>query len=190
MVMFSVNRFRSFLLLLLVSTVLVLAGFIYKNLGKLPQSISVDITSDGVNVGIKNFHLMEEEDGRKKWELEANEAEIINANDITQLKDVRVTFFQEGRESVTLRADRGTVKNKTRNIEAFGNVVISDGKYILKSDQLSCQWNSKLVAAEGFVEIIGKMYNVTGTGMISNLKEESIEILKNVKMTIYPKEDG
>lgn len=190
MVLFSVNRVRSFLLLLLVSTALILAGYIYNNIDKLPQSISVDITMDGVNIGIKKFHLMEEEDGKKKWELEADEAWVIDSRNVTMLKDVQMTFFQREKEDTKLRADEGVVKDKIKKIEVQGNVVISNDHYVLKSHQLTCQWDSSLVTTREFVEITGRNFKVTGIGMVSNLKEKKIEISRDVKMMIYPEGDG
>jgi len=186
MALFSINRFKSLLLILLVSTALILAGFIFKNFKRLPDSISVDITKDGVDVGIKNFHLVEEEAGRKKWELEAAEAQILESKDMMKLKGFRVTFFQKKAGNVKLTADEGVVTNKRKDMEAFGNVLVTNGELILASRTLKCESDSKRVTTQDPVEVTGKNFKVTGEGLVSHLDEEKVEILKNVKMTIYP----
>jgi len=186
MALLSINRFKSLLLILLVSTALILAGFILKNFKRLPDSISVDITKDGVDVGIKNFHLVEEESGQKKWELEAAEAQVLESKDMMKLKGFRVTFFQEKAGNVKLTADQGVITNKRKDMEAFGNVLVTNGELILASRTLKCESDSKRVTTQDPVEVTGKNFKVTGEGMVSHLDEEKVEILKNVKMTIYP----
>lgn len=186
MALLSINKFRSLLLLLLISTALILTGFILKNFKRFPDSISLDIHGDGVDVGIRNFHLVEEEAGRKKWELRAAEAQMLESVDMMKLKDFNVTFFQEKAGSVKLTADQGIITNKRKDMEAFGNVLVTNGELILASPTLKCESDSNLVTTKDQVEVTGKNFKVTGEGMVSHLDEEKVEILKNVKMTIYP----
>lgn len=186
MVPFSVNRFRSFLILLFVSTVVVLAGFVYKNYEKLPGSVTMDFNKDGVDIGIKNFRLVDEGDGKRRWELEAEQA-MLMSQDTTKLTDFKVTFFQPDKKNVLLKADAGIVKNGKKSMEATGNVVVSNEDFKLESNKLHCESDTKIVTTDDFVRITGKNFKVTGKGMVSDLNKEEMEILENVEMTIYPR---
>jgi LPS export ABC transporter protein LptC len=168
---------------------MLLAGFIYKNYEKLPSSITVDFNRDGVDIGIKKFRLVEEGEGKRKWELEANEATIMESHDATKLKDFKVTFFQTDKKNVLLKADEGVVKNGKKTVEASGNVMVMNGEYTLESNKLHCESDTKLVTTDDFVKITGKNFTVTGKGMVSDLNDGKMEILENVKMIIYPRKN-
>lgn len=183
------NKLRSFLLLLLVSTAALLAGFIYKNFHRLPSSVSVEFTGEGVDIGMKNFHVVDEEAGEKKWELKADKAEIIDSRDVTELKEARLTLYRPQEKDILVTADKGVVQNKSKNLEVTGNVVVFDGEFTLKSNKLNCESDAKLISTDEFVEIKGKNFEVTGSGMISDLGEERMEILNNVKMVMYPEKN-
>ncbi len=189
MAYFTSNKLRIFLLLLLIFMAILIAGFIFKYFANLPDSISVNITEDGVDVGIKNFNLVEEKNGKQEWVLKAAEAEMLYSQGITKLTKMDLTISRPKKESVKLTSDRGVVENKTKDMEALGNVVVFDGKFTLKSERLKWKAATKNISSEEFITITGGNFKVTGTGLLSNVEEEKIELLNNVVMFIDPEKD-
>ncbi len=60
---------KKLLLLVSLSLIILMTVFLVRNRNKLPKSFNVEIVKTGINVSIEDFHLIEEKEGKKQWEL-------------------------------------------------------------------------------------------------------------------------
>lgn len=177
---------RKLLLLITISLIILITVFLVKNKSNLPKSVSVKLTKTGIDVSIKNLHLIEEKNGAKQWELNADTAEVINSKGITRLKKIQMTLFQKNGDDLLVSADTGIVKNNNKNIELKGNIeVLNHEGYTLKTENLKWLSEQKTIQFDDEIEISGQDLNVTGKEMTVDVKNDIIEIYGGVRVLYY-----
>ncbi|MBI5183672.1 MAG: LPS export ABC transporter periplasmic protein LptC [Nitrospinae bacterium] len=186
--MVDIKKARWILLFIGLSLIILITLFLFKNYKTnqliIEESDNSDNIESGVDLKIKNFYLMEEKKGHKEWELDAISAESIHSQDITNLKNVKMTFFSMDGGPLYLVADKGRIYNK--DIEIYGNVSIFSKKgYLLNTNNLKWISSKGEIKTDDFVEITGPNFRITGDGLISNLDMEDVEIKRGVNATIY-----
>lgn len=177
---------RKLLLLITISLIILITFFFVKNKSKLPKLVSAKLAKTGIDVSIKNLHLIEEKNGTKQWELNADIAEVINSKGITKLKEIQINLFQKNGEDILISADNGIIQNNNKNIELKGNVeVINHEGYTLKTENLKWFSEKKTIRIDSDVEISGTDINITGKEMAVDVENEIAEIYGNVRVLYY-----
>jgi LPS export ABC transporter protein LptC len=157
-----------------------------KNKSKIPKSINVKISKTGIDVSIKKLHLVEEENGAKQWELNADKAEVINSKGITRLTTIHLNLFQKKGKDILISADSGIIKNDHKFVDLTGNVeVINHGEYTLKTENLKWFSEKKTIQIDSDVEINGKDININGKGMTVNMDNKTAEVYGGVRFLYY-----
>ena len=133
---------------------------------------------------IKEVHINETLEGNLRWTLNADQAEVYDQKGITVMQKVVVQLFsKDGGWTVT--SDEGTLDNNRRDVSLKGNVVIrsSDG---LEMRTPTLQWNNeqRALATDDDVQISREGTTITGKGLTVQMKEESAEIRRNVRVVI------
>jgi LPS export ABC transporter protein LptC len=133
---------------------------------------------------IKEVHINETLEGNLRWTLNADQAEVYDQKGITVMQKVVVQLFsKDGGWTVT--SDEGTLDNNRRDVSLKGNVVIrsSDG---LEMRTPTLQWNNeqRALATDDAVQISREGTTITGKGLTVQMKEESAEIRRNVRVVI------
>jgi len=83
---------------------------------------------------------------------------------------VHVTFFNErGEPSSTLTARRGKVDDRTRDFEAYEQVVVcSEDSTVLRTDRLFWTNATRLIHTDAYVEIVSPREVIRGQGLESD----------------------
>lgn len=177
---------KKLLLLVSLSLIVLIIVFLIKNKNKLPKSFDVEITKTGINVSIENFHLVEDKEGEKQWELNADKAEIINSKGITRLRNIKMNFFQKNGHNISVLADKGVIQNSSNDIELIGNVKVSNLEgYRLETESLKWMSDKKTIRTDDEIEINGADLNITGKRMTVDVENEIFEIYGGVKVLYY-----
>ena len=182
---------KKLLLLVSLSLITLMAVFLIKNRNKLPKSFNVEIVKTGINVSIEDFHLIEEKEGKKQWELNADKAEVVNSKGITRLKNIEVNFFQKNGDELFVSADKGIIQNGNNNIELIGNIKVSnlDG-YRLTTEKLKWTSDKKTILTDDEIEISGADLDITGKRMTVDVENEIFEIYGGVRVLYYEIKNG
>lgn len=182
---------KKLLLLLSLSFIILITIFLVRNRNKFPKSFDIKIVKTGIDVSIENFHLIEEKEGKKQWELNADKAEIFNSKGITRLRNIRMIFFQESGNELSVSADRGIIQNSNNNVDLMGNIKVTnlDG-YKLRTEKLKWISDKKTIRTDGEVEISGVDLKITGKKMTVDVENEILEIYDGVKVLYYRKKKG
>ena len=133
---------------------------------------------------IKEVHINETLEGNLRWTLNADQAEVYDQKGITVMRKVVVQVFsRDGDWTVT--SDEGTLDNNRRDVSLKGNVIIrsSDG---LEMRTPTLGWNNeqRALATDDDVQISREGTTITGKGLSVQMKEETAEIRRNVRVVI------
>ena len=105
---------------------------------------------------------------------------VIIASDmvvtLSSRKSHILTFFLQNGIEANLTANNGVLNYETNNIEAFGNVIVTDGSYILKTEHIFYNNKNKIIASKDAVKILGTYFNISANSMILNIDKGSAEL--------------
>jgi LPS export ABC transporter protein LptC len=73
---------------------------------------------------IENYQLTTSEAGVKRWVLDSDRMEKFEDQEDVELYGVRMRFYRDGVYHSTLTSERGIANLSTRNLFAWGNVVV------------------------------------------------------------------
>jgi len=135
---------------------------------------------------ISDFVLTETEEGRKLWVLQAERAKIFDSSNEIDLDTLIIDFFDElEAHTSTLTADRGIINRTTRNMEAFGDVVIlSDDDLRLESEEVRWLNRSGQIISDAPVRFTRGANVLTGVGFVSDPSLENIEIREQIRVEV------
>ena len=151
--------------------------------GKAPK-----ISTEGADMRLKKIRFVEDKQGQKTWELEAESVHQYQEQNIMVLEDVKVTFYAKEGRIIHLTSKQGKVYQDSKNVDLSGDVVLtsSDG-YQLKTHSASYRHSEKTVSTSDPVEIEGEQIRLTGRGMLVNVETKTFEILSQVKTQLTGK---
>ncbi|MCC7431135.1 LPS export ABC transporter periplasmic protein LptC [bacterium] len=91
---------------------------------------------------------------------------------------IQIDIFEQGKHTTTINADSGEVSNRTKDINAFGNVAVeSDSGVTVLTQEIHWQFSRKRIFTNLNVTVITKYDTLYGTGFESDSKLENWTIL-------------
>jgi LPS export ABC transporter protein LptC len=144
---------------------------------KLPK-----VSTGGADMQLKKIRFVEDKQGQKTWELEAESVDQYQEQNMMVLEDVKVTFYAKEGRIIYLTGKQGKVYQDSKNVDLLGDVVLtsSDG-YQLKTHSASYRHSEKIVSTADPVEVDGEQIRLTGKGMLVNVEAKTFKILSQVK---------
>jgi LPS export ABC transporter protein LptC len=138
----------------------------------------------GADLTLEDIHYVETKGKKKEWELKAKSGQHFREADYTTLEDLAVTFYGEEGRIITLKGNKGSMKEK-KEIKVWGDVVItsSDG-YRVTTNSLLYEKERQQITTEDPVTLDGKGVQVKGVGLVVDLKTKKISILRKVQTVI------
>ncbi len=146
------------------------------------------VSTEGADMQLKRIRFVEDKQGQKTWELEAESVNQYQEQNIMVLEDIKLTFYAKEGRVIYLTAKQGKVYQDSKNLELAGDVVLtsSDG-YQLKTHSASYRHSEKVVSTSDPVEIDGEQIRLTGKGMLVNVEAKTFRILSEVKTQLRGK---
>jgi LPS export ABC transporter protein LptC len=141
-----------------------------------------EVSTGGADMQLKKIRFVEDKQGQKTWELEAESVQQYQEQNMMVLEDVKVTFYAKEGRIVYLTGKQGKVYQDTKNVDLLGEVMLtsSDG-YQLKTHSASYRHSEKIVSTSDPVEIDGEQIRLTGKGMLVDVEAKTFKILSQVK---------
>jgi LPS export ABC transporter protein LptC len=133
---------------------------------------------------LEDIHYVETKGKKKEWEIRAKSGQHFREADYTTLEDLAVTFYGEEGRVITLKGNKGSMKER-KEIKVWGDVVItsSDG-YRVTTNSLLYDGAKQQITTEDPVMLEGKGVEVRGVGLVVDLKTKKISILRKVQTVI------
>jgi LPS export ABC transporter protein LptC len=140
------------------------------------------VSTGGADMQLKKIRFVEDKQGQKTWELEAESVHQYQEQNIMVLEDVKLTFYAKEGRIIYLTGKQGKVYQDSKNVDLLGDVVLtsSDG-YQLKTHSASYRHSEKIVSTPDPVEIDGEQIRLTGKGMVVDVEAKTFRILSQVK---------
>ena len=139
---------------------------------------------------IQNFHRIEIRDGKKAWELEADEAQYLQDQNHVVVRNPRTTLYMKDGEKVTVTGDQGSVEfdgKDLRKAMLHDSVEIHVRGLVIRAGDATYDRTEETILAKGTVTIDGEQLQVVGTDMTVWVKESRFELDKSVRVTLSPK---
>jgi len=133
---------------------------------------------------MKGFNLVQTIGGIKRLEVNAEEAQIYLKEKIMKFYDVKVKYFDKGKEISNLKSNEGIIYTDINEMELLGKVeIIAESNTKLETKKLRWIERDNKLFTDDFVKITRGDNVMMGYGMESDLNLENI-VIKEVKTKI------
>lgn len=187
--MTNVARKKTPLKLFLVIGILVSAAVIvyifmgYRRMINNPEKL-ISMARDGASVSLEKFRQTATRNGVKEWYLDADSAKYIDKNRQALFENLSMVFYLANEKKISLSADKGVLQTESNNIDVTGNVVVSDGKYRLATDNLSYNYAQRELVSQTPVKITGDALHLTADSVVYSLNNNKTYFKGNVRGSI------
>jgi len=132
-----------------------------------------------------DYRLIESAGGIKRWVLESDRMEKYADREDVELFTVRMQFYRDGEYFSTLTAERGQANLTSKNLFAWGNVVVvtDDGRK-LETEELHYDNDRGLIHNEVFDRFTRDGDVITGIGLEATPDLEYFEIKQRVQAEV------
>ena len=141
---------------------------------------------------IMEFSTTETFGGDKSWRLLADKAEVFGAKGFSKVYGVKILFYgPEGDVTSTLTSERGRVAEGSRDLQAFGNVLLesSDG-VTLETNSLRWDNRSERIWSAEFVTVTEGNKVLTGYGFDSDPDLKNVQVHSQVNISVREETPG
>lgn len=185
--MFNLRRLLAILILV---AVLALGIVIWRHLQQQNPLEILKALPDQIDLSLKQLHYTQNEEGKRSWTLDADNAEYRRDDGLALLDAVRLTWYEAGEfGEVKLTADRGSLEQETQQVTVWGNVeVVTDRGDHLYTERLHYDGQQRLVTSAGLVRLISPRMELTGTGLRADVTLGQLRLEKDIRMLLLPQE--
>lgn len=172
-----------FLLILVVAGVLCSLIFIYvkyRNTMDQIGDISVDISQDGT-LSIKKISQTATRNGIIEWTMKADSANYNDSKNEAVLDNISIVFFLENDEQLVLKALKGILHTTAKDIKVYGDVVLNNEKYQLKTESLDYKHEKRIISSDRPVEITGPSVRIMADTLFFDLNTRRTRLAGSVK---------
>lgn len=136
------------------------------------------------NISIGKAHQTATRNGIKEWSLDATSVNYIVKKNQAIFRDVSVIFYLKDKTEVYLTANKGILNTDSNNMELFGNVVVKNAKYRLKTENLHYKHNKRVISSKVPVIITGTAFDFAADSMSINLNTNNTMLEGKVEGTV------
>ena len=159
-------------------------------------SVAVPETDDlapEVSQRIKDFRRVRVKDGRKEWELVAEEAEFVTEQGQVQISGPKLAFYGGDGGDVEVKGAAGRVfleNGDVERIELSGGIDVTVGEYFVQTDKAIFFQNINSIAAPGEVRLTSTDIALTGQSMLLDLGRRKVVFRQGVSTTFKTDKGG
>lgn len=139
------------------------------------------------NISLGKIHQTATRNGITEWRLDAASVDYTVKKNQAILQDLYVTFYLKDNTEIYLTANQGILKTDSNDIEVFGNVVVKNENYSLKTETLHYQHNGRIIYSKVPVVITGNSIDLVADSMSLNLNTNKTLLEGQVAGTIREK---
>jgi len=139
---------------------------------------------------IHHFTTVESDSGVVKWRIEAPVARVYSGRDLLVTDNPVIYFFAEdGEVSSVVNADKGEINQKTRDLTAIGNVVVTSTEgYTLETESLVWLNSEGMIHTEDYVKFTKENDVVEGYGFRGYPELKEFDIIRDINGNLYDEE--
>ncbi len=186
--MLTVRRTSPLAFLVLAVVVAELLVFMPTSIKKEATMNEIVIPPEGANLSIKGFRAVHFNQEGQKEIIKADEAELYRKEGFSYLKNVDVTIFSKGGQTLLIHGLAGKHFLETKDVELSDQVTATSENlgYELKTNYLKYEETRNLLSSWDKIELLGPNPKepsliVLGEGLEGNTKTQEFKILKDVR---------
>ncbi len=165
---------------------LIAAGVYWGGQSREGKSPGLKIIDDKVDLYIKDVHYTEVGESGNRLEINADSATFLKKENQARFDRIRMKLILPDGKIYELSADRGALKTDRKDVEIEGNVVIvSNRGDRFTTGRLEYSDSEKKISTEDVVTLNNPRFDVTGKGMIIQLKTDHVTLARNVKAQVH-----
>jgi LPS export ABC transporter protein LptC len=141
---------------------------------------------------IKEFRRVKVKDGRKEWELTAQEAELFTELGEVAITGPKLAFYSGDGRNVEIKGKEGRVfltDGNVQRIELSGGIDVTVGDYFVQTEKAIYFENINSIAAPGEVRLKGSDIALAGQAMLLELGSQKVLFRKGVVTTFQSARD-
>ena len=142
--------------------------------------ISVNIGQEGT-LSIKKISQTATRNGITEWTMKADAANYSDFKNEAVLDNISIVFFLENGEQLFLKALKGILYTTSRDIEVYGDVVLNNEKYQLKTERLEYKHEKRVISSDRPIEITGPSVKITANALFFDLNARRTSLSGSVK---------
>lgn len=179
---------RHLLALLILISIVVLTTVIYRHLQQQSPEEILSMLPEDIDLALEDLHYTQNEDGQRRWTLDADTAEYQRDSSLAKLEAVKLLFYATGQfGDINLRADKGQLAQDTRQIDLWGNVILKTERGDqLFTERLHYDDPIRQLSTEDPIRLLSPQLELTGTGLQVDIDQGRMLVKDNVWMVLYP----
>jgi len=145
----------------------------------------------GVSQHIQDFRRVKVQDGRKVWEVAAEDAQYFDDDKTVVIRRAVLQWFLKDGRVVSLRGEEGRIKLNDRDVESVEldkDVEVRLADYVVHAARADYDHARQIIVAPGAVEIAGHAMQLNGKDMEVDVAAQRLTLHQQVSMRIEPQE--
>lgn len=143
---------------------------------------------DAADAKIQDFVYRQTQEGRVQWEVEAQNAQVYEAEHHAVLERVQVRLLGVNGQKMVLEAEAGTLDTATSNFDLHNRekritIELANG-YTILTPHLHWTNGEQAIHTNHPVTIHGHGLTITGIGLIAELRTEQFTVLDDVRVEV------
>lgn len=143
----------------------------------------------GVSHHLQDFRRVQVKDGRKVWEVSAEDARFYETDAIAVVRKPMVAWYLEDGRRLGLSGDEGRVvlsDGSVQFVEMKGAIEVDLAELRIEVDEAVYDHENRRISAPGRVQIAGRYLDVSGAGMDLDIDGRRLTLAEHVEMTLQP----
>jgi len=143
----------------------------------------------GVSQHIQDFHRVKVQDGRKVWEVAAEDAQYKEEEQTVTVRGALLHLFLKDGRTLGLKGADGHILLDGRELSSVdlnGAIEVTLADYVMRTEHAMYDHQQKVISMPGAVEISGRALQVRGDRMEVNVDTERLTMYHHVSMQIQP----
>lgn len=137
---------------------------------------------------IRDFRRVVTRNGEKLLEVSATEAAYFRDDTAVVITDPNLVFYADGQKVGAIAGRRGRLimdGNSVETVELTGAVTLSLVQFEIEAESLSYQREANTVTTDGPATVRSPEVELSGTGMVFDLNNKTLQIDADVKMKLH-----
>lgn len=143
----------------------------------------------GVSQHMTDFHRVKVQDGRKVWEISAQDAQYFDEDKTVVVRQATMQLYLKDGRMVGLKGTEARVLLEGRDVarvEMSGDIQVSLADYVVHTQRATYDHAQQRIFAPGTVEISGHALQLDGDGMEADVQNQHVRLLHHVSMHVQP----
>ncbi len=143
----------------------------------------------GVSQHIQDFRRVKVQDGRKVWEVSAEDAQYFDDEKTVVIRRAMLQWFLKDGRVVSLKGDEGRILLAGHDVSSVtlkNDVEVKVDEYVVRVASADYDNQDGIISAPGAVAISGRAVELQGTGMEVDVQAQRLMLHHQVSMHIQP----